>query len=111
MFVFDHRLDQKDSFAAFSPIQRADIDAGDHTIGLSLQILYYEDFAVTLFKVETLNNIIVVGRIFYIWLADAASSWLNSLRRVCGVPLAYTVLTSTDTSFSLFEVWVPAMAT
>ena len=111
VFVFDHLLDQEDSFATFSPIQRADIDAGDHTIGLSLQILNYEDFAVTLFEVETLNDIVVVGRILYIWLADAASSWLHSLGGVCGVPLAYTVLASTDTSFSLLEVWVPAMAT
>jgi hypothetical protein len=111
VFVFGHLLDQEDSLAALSPIQRADIDAGDHTIGLSLQILNNEDFAVTLLKVETLNNIAVVGGILNIWLAGAASSWLHSLRRVCGVPLANAVLTSTDTSFSLFEVWVPAMAT
>ena len=80
-------------------------------MGLSLLILYYKDLTVTLFEVETLNHIIVVGSILYIWLAYATSSCLHSLRRVCGVPLTYIVLASADTTLTCFEILVPAIVT
>lgn len=91
MLVPDQLLYQQDCLPALSPIERADVDTGDHTVGLSLKVLDNEDLAISLFKVQTLNNVSVVSRVLNL-LALASTRWLYSSRGVCGITMRHLVL-------------------
>ena len=104
MPIPDQLLNQQGCFAAFAPIQRADINTGHHTVLLGFLITNHEDFTVSLLKVQTFHHVPVVSCVLN---RLRLSVRLQPGRRVGRVTLLATAAASTNTCLLWGEVTCP----